>query len=56
MDHTDNHLAERDLNVTEDDLLEAKELAASYTLEQTRDVGQSCLGMAQPNSNDALYR
>lgn len=41
MEHTDNHQAERDLNVTEDDLLEAKELAASYTLEQTRAV--SCL-------------
>lgn len=31
--------AERDLHVTEDDLLEAKELAATYTLEEVREVG-----------------
>ncbi|PFH55729.1 hypothetical protein XA68_17705 [Ophiocordyceps unilateralis] len=29
---------EHDLNVTEDDLLEAKELASQYTLEQVRDI------------------
>ena len=34
----DNELAEHDLNVTEDDLLEAKELAATFTLESTRTV------------------
>lgn len=38
MAHTDNHLAEKDLNVTEDDLLEAKELASSFSLEETRTV------------------
>lgn len=40
----DNELAEHDLNVTEDDLLEAKELAATFTLEGTRTVSIfSCL-------------
>lgn len=34
----DDNRAEHDLNVTEDDLLEAKELAATFTLEGTRDV------------------
>ncbi|KAL7932662.1 OPT oligopeptide transporter domain-containing protein [Trichoderma chlorosporum] len=34
----DDHVAERDLHVTEDDLLEAKELAATYTLEEVRDL------------------
>jgi len=29
---------EHDLNVTEDDLLEAKELASQYTLEEVRDI------------------
>lgn len=29
---------ENDLNVTEDDLLEAKELAASFSLNQVKDV------------------
>ncbi len=34
----DNEMAEHDLNVTEDDLLEAKELAATFSLEDTRTV------------------
>jgi hypothetical protein len=34
----EDDLAERDLHVTEDDLLEAKELAATYTLEEVREV------------------
>lgn len=33
--------AEADLNVTEDDLLEAKELAATFSLEDVRSVSQS---------------
>lgn len=37
----DDNLAEQDLNVTEDDLLEAKELAATFTLEGTRTVWDS---------------
>jgi hypothetical protein len=35
----EDNIAERDLHVTEDDLLEAKELAATYTLEEVREVG-----------------
>ena len=31
--------AERDLHVTEDDLQEAKELAATYSLDEVRSVG-----------------
>ncbi|OAA64789.1 Oligopeptide transporter OPT superfamily [Cordyceps fumosorosea ARSEF 2679] len=34
----DDERAEHDLNVTEDDLLEAKELAATFSLEGTRDL------------------
>ncbi|CAM1500425.1 Fc.00g095870.m01.CDS01 [Cosmosporella sp. VM-42] len=34
----DYHTTEQDLNVTEDDLLEARELAAKYTLEDVRDI------------------
>ncbi|KAL7946566.1 OPT oligopeptide transporter domain-containing protein [Trichoderma barbatum] len=34
----EDQVAERDLHVTEDDLLEAKELAATYTLEEVRDL------------------
>ncbi|PNP47306.1 hypothetical protein TGAMA5MH_01122 [Trichoderma gamsii] len=34
----EDNLAERDLHVTEDDLLEAKELAATYTLEEVREL------------------
>lgn len=35
----EDDVAERDLHVTEDDLLEAKALAATYTLEEVREVG-----------------
>lgn len=34
----DDNKAEKDLNVTEDDLLEAKELAATFSLDSCRDV------------------
>lgn len=34
----DTTATEHDLNVTEDDLLEAKEIASQYTLEQVRDI------------------
>lgn len=38
---SDDQHVEKDLNVTEDDLLEAKELAATFSLEETRDVSQN---------------
>lgn len=34
----DYHITEQDLHVTEDDLLEARELASKYTLEDVRDI------------------
>ncbi|EHK24985.1 uncharacterized protein TRIVIDRAFT_61734 [Trichoderma virens Gv29-8] len=34
----EDQAAERDLHVTDDDLLEAKELAATYNLEEVRDI------------------
>ncbi|KEY70549.1 hypothetical protein S7711_02705 [Stachybotrys chartarum IBT 7711] len=37
-DLTDTQSTEHELNVTEDDLLEAKELAAQYTLEEVREI------------------
>ncbi|RSL94424.1 hypothetical protein CEP52_012651 [Fusarium oligoseptatum] len=37
-DMPDYHAAEQDLHVTEDDLLEARELASKYTLEDVRDI------------------
>lgn len=35
-----DEIAEKDLHVTEDDLLEAKEMAATYSLEEVRDVSR----------------
>ncbi|KPM35146.1 Sexual differentiation process protein isp4 [Neonectria ditissima] len=37
-DLDDYHTTEQDLHVTEDDLLEARELASKYTLEDVRDI------------------
>lgn len=37
-DFADTAATEHDLNVTEDDLLEANEIASQYTLEQVRDI------------------
>ncbi|KAM0553971.1 hypothetical protein ACHAPJ_007043 [Fusarium lateritium] len=37
-DMRDYHTTEQDLHVTEDDLLEARELASKYTLEDVRDI------------------
>lgn len=39
---------EHDLNVTEDDLLEAKELAATFSLDQVKNVSQSPLSFCEP--------
>jgi OPT family small oligopeptide transporter len=37
-DYTNTQTTEQELNVTEDDLLEAKELASQYTLDEVREV------------------
>lgn len=41
--HVNDTVAEHDLAVTEDDLLEAKEIAAGYSLDHTREVSITAL-------------
>jgi hypothetical protein len=54
IDTTAREHQESGLNVTEDDLLEAKEIASNYTLEEVREVRLTiqCLRATLPSDAD----